>query len=396
MIFQTLDDKSECVGVYTDGNLHFDGIPDGLTKTWKFTGSIQDPNIKYAWLYCGGKKLNEVCPEHLREELSEAQKTFAAFLTSFRIGKINLRHNCFFDLVPSDFLMEFCEVRNKITQHVFEEYERPQNYDHLDQIYKLLHKIRYQKLDINMDGCRHLMSSTSDREDIKMLVKNKSHYVDYNLFGTVTGRLTTKKDSFPVLNMKSKLRSVVKPTNDWLVSFDYNGAEVRTFLALSGVEQPEEDIHQWNMEHLYGDHPIDREEAKVRFFASFYNNEDNSLKNSVYSRDRVTGDYFYGDRVETTFKRKIKVDQRRAFNYIIQSTTADLTIDRAVELDKMLENTKSKVSFIVHDEIVLDIHEEDRYLILELKEVFQNNKLGSFRVNVKAGKNYGDLKELKL
>ena len=150
------------------------------------------------------------------------------------------------------------------------------------------------------------------------------------------------------------------------------------------------------MEHLYGDHPIDREEAKVRFFASFYNNEDDSLKNSVYSRDRVTGDYFYGDRVETTFKRKIKVDQRRAFNYIIQSTTADLTIDRAVKLDNILENTKSKVSFIVHDEIVLDIHEDDRYLIPELKEVFQNNKLGSFRVNVKAGKNYGDLKELKL
>jgi DNA polymerase I-like protein with 3'-5' exonuclease and polymerase domains len=53
----------------------------------------------------------------------------------------------------------------------------------------------------------------------------------------------------------------------------------------------------------------------------------------------VIGDYFYGDRVETTFKRKIKVDQRRAFNYIIQSTTADLTIDRAVELDKILEST---------------------------------------------------------
>jgi DNA polymerase I-like protein with 3'-5' exonuclease and polymerase domains len=134
----------------------------------------------------------------------------------------------------------------------------------------------------------------------------------------------------------------------------------------------------------------------VRFFASFYNNEDNSLKDSVYSRNRVVGNYFYGDRIETPFKRKIKVDQRRAFNYIIQSTTADLTIDRAVELDKILENTQSHVAFMVHDEIVLDIHEDDRYLIPELKEVFQNNKLGSFKANVKAGKSYGELKELKL
>ena len=396
MIFQTLDDKSECVGVYVDGKLNFDSIPAGLTKTWKYTGSVRDPDIEYAWLRCDGQSLQDVCPEHLKEDFSELQKTFRAYLKSFQIAKIDLHQNCFFDLVPSDFLLEFCEMRNKITQHVFDNYSKPQNYDHLDRAYKLIHKISYQKLNINVDGCRHLMTSTSDREDIRMLVKNKSHYVDYNLFGTVTGRLTTKRTSNPILTMKSKFRSLVKPTNDWFVSLDYNGAEVRTFLALSGVEQPEEDIHQWNMKHLYGDHPIDREEAKVRFFASFYNNEDKSLNNTVYSRDRVIGDYFYGDRVETPFKRKIKVDQRKAFNYIIQSTTADLTIDRAVELDKILEDTQSYVAFIVHDEIVLDIHEDDRYLIPELKEVFQNNKLGSFRANVKAGKNYGELKELKL
>ncbi len=396
MIFQTLDDKTECVGVYVDGKLHFDHIPDGLTRTWKYTGSVQDPDVEFAWLYCGGKKLEEVCPEDLKAELTELQKTFKAYLLSLSIGKINLHDNCFFDLVPSDFLLQFCEVRNKITEHVFNNHSRPENYVHLDRTYKLLHKIKYQKLNINVDGCRHLMTTTSDREDIRMLVKNKSHYVDYNLFGTVTGRLATKRVSNPILTMKSRFRSLIKPTNDWLVSFDYNGAEVRTFLALSGIEQPEEDIHEWNMKHLYGDHPIDREEAKVRFFSSFYNHNDNSLKNSVYSRDRVTGDYFYGNRIVTPLRRTIKVDEKKAFSYIIQSTTADLTIDRAIELDKVLEGTKSKVAFIVHDEVVLDIHEEDRYRIPELKEVFQNNKLGSFRVNVKAGKSYGDLKELKL
>jgi DNA polymerase I-like protein with 3'-5' exonuclease and polymerase domains len=71
-------------------------------------------------------------------------------------------------------------------------------------------------------------------------------------------------------------------------------------------------------------------------------------------------------------------------------------IDRAVALDEKLKDTKSKVAFIVHDEVVLDMHEEDKYLIPELKEVFENNKLGSFMANVKAGKNYGELKELKI
>ena len=396
MIFQTLDDKSECVGVYVDGKLHFDGIPNDLTKTWKYTGSVQGDAIEYAWLYCGGKDLQGACPEHLKEELTEVQKTFRAYLKSFEIAKINLRDNCFFDLVPSDFLMEFCEVRNKITEHVFETHSRPENYDHLDQAYKLLHKIRYQKLNINVDGCRHLMTSTSDREDIRMLVKNKSHYVDYNLFGTVTGRLTTKRTSNPILTMKSKFRELIKPTNDWLMSFDYNGAEIRTFLSLSGHEQPEEDIHKWNMTHLYGGSPIDREEAKVRFFSSFYNPEDSSLDESIYSRKDVLDTYYDGTHVKTSFGRHIKVDQRRAFNYVIQSTTADLTIDRAVALDKALDDCKSKVAFIVHDEIVLDIHAEDRYKIPELKEVFQNTKLGKFRANVKAGKSYGAMKEIEL
>jgi DNA polymerase I-like protein with 3'-5' exonuclease and polymerase domains len=292
--------------------------------------------------------------------------------------------------------MEFCEVRNKITQHVFEEYERPQNYDHLDQIYKLLHKIRYQKLDINMDGCRHLMSSTSDREDIKMLVKNKSHYVDYNLFGTVTGRLTTRRTSNPILTMKSKFRELIKPTNDWFVSLDYNGAEVRTFLSLSGHEQPQEDIHDWNMRNLYGGTPVDRQEAKVKFFATLYNVNDMSLNGSVYSREGVLSKFYKDGKINTPTGRCIEVDQRRALSYLIQSTTSDLTLDRAVALDKALEGSKSKVAFVVHDEVVLDLAEEDKERIIELKEIFENNKLGRFMANTAAGKTFGAMKELKI
>jgi hypothetical protein len=332
----------------------------------------------------------------LKGELTEIQKTFKAYLKSFQIAKINLHDNCFFDLVPSDFLMEFCEIRNKITEHVFDTYEKPANYDHLDRVYKLLHKIRYQRMKINIDGCRNLMTTTSDREDVRMLINRKPHYVDYNLFGTVTGRLTTNRMSNPILTVKSKFRELIKPTNDWFISLDYNGAEIRTFLALSGHQQPQEDIHLWNMRHLYASTPVDRDEAKVMFFSAFYNNNDMSLNGSVYNRDKVLNESYKDNKVTTPFGREIEVDERRAFNYMIQSTTADLTLDRAVELDKALEGTKSHVAFIVHDEIVLDLHDEDKHLVPQLKEIFQNNKLGNFMANVKAGKNYGKLKELRL
>ena len=396
MIFQTLDDKSECVGIYTNGALHFDGIPEGLTKTWKYTGSIQDPTIKYAWLYTVGKNLQEACPESLKEELNEVQKTFKAYLLSFKIARIDLRQNCFFDLVPSDFLMQFCEVRNKITKHVFDTYEQPANYDQLDKIYKLIHKISYQKLNINVDGCRHLMTSTSDREDIRMLVNSRKHYVNYNLFGTVTGRLTTARESNPILTMKSKFRSLVKPTNDWFVSFDYNGAEVRTFLALSGHEQPDEDIHCWNMRHLYGGEKDDREEAKVSFFSALYNPKDHTLDQTVYDRKKVLDKFYYRGIIETPMGRNIIVENRKALSYLIQSTTADLTLDRAVALDRALEGKKSKVAFIVHDEVVLDVAKEENEFIADLKEQFSDTKLGKYLVNVKAGKNFGDMRDLEV
>ena len=116
MIFQTLDDKQECVGVYADGKLHFDNMPSDLLKTWKYTGSITDKNVEYAWIYCGGQTMSDVCPEELKQDWESALKKLNAYKKAFTIAKLNLREHCFFDLIPHDALVEFCEVKNKITK----------------------------------------------------------------------------------------------------------------------------------------------------------------------------------------------------------------------------------------------------------------------------------------
>ena len=48
MLFQALDDKKECVGVFAEGELHFDKLPDNLTHTWSFSSSIEGEDIQYA------------------------------------------------------------------------------------------------------------------------------------------------------------------------------------------------------------------------------------------------------------------------------------------------------------------------------------------------------------
>ena len=294
--------------------------------------------------------------------------------------------------------MQFCDIKNKITEHVFATYEKPDNYDHLLAVDQLLYKIKYQKLNLNNENCRELYYSSRSRAKANELIENYTH-IDYNLFGTVTGRLTTRKKSFPILTVKKEFRKLLKPNNEWFLSLDYNAAEARTFLALAGHSQPNEDIHAWNMKNVYHDsgETATREDAKVRFFAWLYdpNSDDVSIE-SVYDKQKVLDLYYKEGYINTTFGRSIRVEPPKALNYLIQSTTADLVLERAVAMDKFLEDYKSFVSHIVHDEVVVDLADDERDLVPHLKELFSANKLDPFQVNLSCGFNYYDLKELKI
>lgn len=377
--------------MYADGQLHFDEIPEGLTRTWRYTGSVVDPSIEYAWLYTGGRGINEVCPDEIKPQLGATQRRFRAYLKTFEIGKIDLREHCFFDLVPASFLLEFCELKNQVTKHVFESHERPLNYNILDEFQKLLYKIRHQNLNLNKEGCRELYHSSMGRRKANELMKSY-HYVDYNLFGTVTGRLTTRPKSFPILTLKKKFRKLIKPRNDWFISLDYNGAEVRTFVGLSCKEQPEGDIHEWNARNVF-DKDIDRETAKTLFFTWLYNPDSDAIKTDYYNRQKLLDRWYKDGYIHTPYKRKIKVEERKALNYLIQSATSDRVLSRAVEIDELLRNTKSFISHIVHDEIVVDLCDEDRGLLLYIKEIFEKD---NYKANISAGKNYFDFEELKI
>jgi hypothetical protein len=394
LYFQTIDDKSECIGVYTNGKLHFDNLPTDLTRTWKYTGSLKHNDCDFAYLYAKGNTLKECCPANLQPSLEHSEKHLRAYLKSFKIAKINLRDHCIFDLVPEDFLKGFCEVKNKITEHVFETYEKPEHYAHLLSIHRLLHKISYQTLNLSNSSCKNLHMTSGRSLKAKKLLAGPQH-IDYDLFGTVTGRLTTRKNSFPMLTIGKEFRQLLKPQNDWFLSLDYNAAEVRTFIALSGKEQPTVDVHDWHRSNLIKK-DISREEAKVRFFAWIYNHSSSVTDFDSYDRNSVVEKNYSDGIITTPFKRKIKVDRFKALNYLIQSTTSDLVLERALAIDKFLEGKRSFISHIVHDEIVIDLAAAENDLSGDLKEIFAKNKLDTFRVNLKAGKDYYNLETLKL
>ena len=391
MLFQTLDDKEQCVAIYLDGKIT-DELPGELTKTWNYSAFLANESIEYAKIYCGGKSLSDVCPDHIKEDWNKINNRMKAYHRSFTEAKIDLRQNCFFDLVPERYLLVYYDLRNHITGHVFANYEKPANYDLILGMTKIVNKIKYQNLNINLDD----VTITPKLRDFLKKHDPSRAYINYNIYGTKTGRLATGPGSFPILTMKRDLRNIIKPTNDCFLELDFNAAELRTVLALNGHKQPCMDLHEWNVQNIYQGIGT-RESAKKRVFAWLYNpNSEDNLTNRYYDRGLVKDRFFSKDRVKTVFNREIESDDYHAFNYIIQSTTSDLFMKQMIKIHDFLKDKKSSIAFSLHDSLVIDFDKEDLKYVPELVTMFSNTELGQYLTNVSIGKSYGEMKKWTL
>ena len=391
MLFQTLDDKKDCIGLYLDDLVFGERLPTGLSHTWSYSGFLKGRQIEYANLYCGGKTLDEVCPEALQPRWRDISDKFKAFIKSFATSRVSLDNNCFFDLVPRKFLMEFCHIKNQICEHVFENYKRPKNYDYLVSLVEIIEDMKYRRLNLNTKNLS--MFKAGHRKFAQNLNKIEPS-CKFNIYGTKTGRLTTSPKSFPILTLKKEFRCVIEPHNDYFVELDFNAAELRTLLSLQGERQPEGDLHEWNIKNIFQG-SITRDEAKKRIFAWLYNPEsDDRLCTLAYDRESVVQKYFTQGQVTTFWNKVIPSEERTALNYIIQSTCAENVLRQMIKVSNYLKGCKSYVAFPIHDSIVLDLSVEDKEKIPEIIDIFSDTALGKFKVNVGVGQNFGNLQKV--
>lgn len=393
MYFQALDNKKDCYGFFYEGQLHKNALPEGACRTWRYTPNLEPLGAEYAYLYTEGKALEEVCPESIKQDFLKISDKLKAFLKSFVISKISLDENCFYDLVPDKFLLQYFDLKNEITKHVFEQGEKPSNYDFLADLDRLLVEISQQNLKLDRSEFQKFYGAAGFKKVLKCY-KDRRNKVEYNIFGTKTGRLSTVSTSFPLLTLKKDFRSVIKPHNDWFVELDYNAAEVRALLGLLGRQQPEGDIHDWNARNVYqGAHT--REDAKKRFFAWLYNPDSTDhLSSRVYRREAVLDKYWDGCQVSNPFDRSILADRHHALNYLIQSTSSDLFLKSAIKVAKMLNERKSNIAFMLHDSVVIDFDMEDKPILKEIVDTFSNTPMGFWKTNVSVGESFGEMRSL--
>ena len=395
VLFQVLDHKADCMGYFANNVINsLTPIPmEG--ETWEYSRHLAGPHYEIGRIYSHGKTLTGVCPEHMREDWDNIKKTLRAYLKAFETSCLSADENCFYDIVPEYFLFRYLNAKNSITKHVVDTYRRPANYESMYNLIVMLTDVGLRPLNIDIEPIMHLTASVRGKNFMRTL-QNIKRVCDYNPWGTVTGRLATNPNSFPILTMNKEFRACVKPQNDWFLELDFNAAELRVLLALTGAPQPRTDIHDWNVQSVFNG-KLTREEAKTKTFAWLYSQRSNQELERLYDKDSVKNKYWDGFKIETDYGRVIEdVDDHRALNYIVQSTTIDMVHEQAYKIYKFLKGMKSNISFLIHDAVYIDLADEDRYEILNLLDIFKKTRYDTFKVNVAAGKNLGEMKELRL
>ena len=391
MIFQIIDDKKECRGYFANGKLRLRDLPESLTATWDWSELIDDRDVILAKIIAEGKTIQDACPDHLKDRLEARERKIKSHLKSFISAKVRLSDVCFYNLIPQRDIEHYYNLLNEITEWTVNNNDKPENYRLMHNINIMCKEIAKQEIRFNKGKWKQ-----HAKTDQKAMYLVKSHwegksYVDYNPWGTVTGRLGLNQGSFPILNLKTSLKDIIEPKWDCFVELDFNGAELRTLLHLSGHPQPHEDIHDWNQTNIFNNN-IKRDTAKKQIFAWLYNPTSTAVDTDYYDKKKVLSKFYKEGVVSTPFGRKIPSDDFHALNYLIQSTSSDNFLDRASAIQRYCKGLKTNVAFLVHDSIVLDVPLEEKERIKEIVQIFENTKLGKFKVNINVGRNLGELK----
>ena len=362
-------------------------LPEGKRATWFFdnmdTGSFYVQAI-------ANQKIEDYLPYMDLEAWSKIKKKVNSQKKALSVCKI--KSDDLLSLLPADLLKEYCSYLNKAT----EEFVNKNNINsfnmHVSRIASLVEKIKSQRVRVNFKNLSLAESNNPRNKRMLQKIEEGRRVIDYDVLGSRTGRLTNKTNSIPILTLKKDLRTIIEPQNDLFAEFDYNAAEARVLLSLSGIEQPQEDIHDWNIRNVFDGHGT-REEAKVRFFSWLYNsNSSDKSLDSAYDKNKILKNYYDGKVVKNIFGREIEADNFHALNYLIQSTCADMVLEQAVKLDQTLKGKKSKIAFIVHDSIVVDVSRQDFNTMSAMLSCFADTRLGKFKVNLSGGKTFGDMR----
>jgi DNA polymerase-1 len=211
-------------------------------------------------------------------------------------------------------------------------------------------------------------------------------------------------------------RRIVIPRKNYnMVAFDYSQMEVRMFLVYVG--QPKmlammakggidfhsetakiafnitEDHPEWEfyrqaaksitfgviygigkdkLAHEMGVSPIEAARYKKQYFENMKGSREffNKVVNTIQTRGWVRNKYGRVYRITN------KEWGYKAVNYLVQGTSAEILSERMIRVDKFLDHYKSNLLVQIHDEIIVEIHDDEMNLIPIIQRLLMENTLG--------------------
>lgn len=391
--FELIDDKTlYCHKIFINNSITDRFERDELTSTWEYHNAFSDLNIEYGSLYAEGKTLTECCPDQIRSKWKRALKQNEAYLRSFQTGRIKLTDVCLYDLMPEWFVKLYFSLKLQINDHVIQTVLKPKHYDFLVDLSELVFTIRQQPLCLDFSVLQKNISDQYTRKTLKRL-REVHPYIDYNIFGSVTGRLGLQPHSFPILNLKKEYRQVLKPCNDFFVELDYNAAEFRSLLALMGHDQPQQDLHQFHLDKIMSvtTDEMSRDAVKTKMFKWLYGGGETlgiAALEVLYNKTTILQQYTQGGLVKNPYGREIEVDGFHSLSYLNQGFLSDIFLRQVLKVFELLRGRKSKIAWMIHDSLVIDMSQEDFEAFDTIKRTFEHTDFGVFPSNTKMGKNF--------
>lgn len=227
---------------------------------------------------------------------------------------------------------------------------------------------------------------------LNLVEDQRNNQIKYTLFGTSKlGRFSTKANSFPILSLKKEKRGNIIPNNDLFLELDYNAVDLRCLLGIANIEQPQSDLHDWLNQTYFPD--LSRQEYKSEIFKSLYSSNQTELLPIDF--EKIKSLYYRDGKVFTPYSKELECEEKLYLSYLLQSTSSSIFVDRVsllLEEINKLNLSGIDVAFTLHDSVTFDIKNEYIEMLVKLgTEILSNTILGKFKINIKIGKNYGDM-----
>lgn len=138
-----------------------------------------------------------------------------------------------------------------------------------------------------------------------------------------------------------------------------------------GITKEDEEIYKTcTPEMLAHDLPLIKKASEIKNLIlktnPAYGDLMKAITNTAKSRKYLRN--FYGRRLQFTDSRYCY----KAVNHLIQSSCADMIKFAMNEIDAYLKDKKSKMLLQIHDELVVETHESEEYILPEIKRIMES------------------------